>query len=365
MDYETVCVKGKCRISDNQSDRTPIYQNSTYKAGENPFYYRYGNINAKDLSTQLANMYDRPNLPCYITASGMSAISTLVGVMLKNRMKTDKYWAKKDCYKIILPNDLYEETKEYFKLIDSNIKVAYVDLHNISKLEAELSDNTLLVFLESLSNPLYEDYDVLAICRATHKYPNAKVAVDNTLLTSYYYNPFHYGADYVVESLSKYTCGFGDVMAGMIIGLDCRKHIALQGDVVSPFSCWLLQRSIPTLPIRMDRVTQSASKVVEYLKTKTDNVRWYGKGGLITFSLGDGKLHQAIVDNCKMLFNGYAFGYEETLILVNWAGYCVMKPPYESHIRISVGLESPKDIIEDLGQAITQAIKECNNGIQD
>ena len=185
MRYETKCVKGKCKLSDNKADRTPIYQNNLYKAGEDNFYCRHGQVNANELSAQLADMYDRPNLPCYITASGMSAISTLVGVLLWNCRKIDKYWAKKDYYKIILPNDLYEETKEYFKLIDSSVKVVYTDFHNISNLEAELSDNTILVFLESLSNPLYEDYDVLAICRATHKYPNAKVAVDNTLLTSY------------------------------------------------------------------------------------------------------------------------------------------------------------------------------------
>jgi cystathionine gamma-synthase len=303
-------------------------------------------------------MYDRPQLPTFIVASGMATISTLVNVLLQQRKEKDKIWAKKDHYEIILPYDLYEETKEYFKFVDSSIKVVYVDLHDISKLEAVLSPNTLLVFLESLTNPMYEDYDVLSICRATHKYANAKVAVDNTLLTSYYYNPFHYGADFVVESLAKYTCGFGDVMAGMILGLDCKKLLALRGDVVSPFSCWLLQRSIPTLPIRMDRVTDSAIKVVDYLKAKTPNVRWYGKGGLITFSFEDSEVHKKIIENCQMIFNGYAFGYEETLILLNWSGYCVMKPPYESHIRLSVGLEAPKDIISDLDQAITKALEE-------
>lgn len=358
MRYETRCVKGKCTESFGHADRSPIFQNNLYKAGKDPFYCRHGSINATELSKHIAFMYDRPNLPCYITASGMSAIAILVNQLLRDRKEKDKIWAKKDYYDIVLPDDLYEETKQYFKTVDSGIRVVYTDMRDMAKLESALSPNTLLVFLESLTNPLYEDYDVLAICRATHKYANAKVAVDNTLLTSYYYNPFHFGADYVVESLGKYTCGFGDVMAGAIIGLDCRWHLALQGDVVSPFSCWLLQRSIPTLPIRMDRVTQTAKKVSDYLRTKTENVRWYGRGGLITFNIGDRSLHSKIVENCEMLFNGYAFGYEETLILLNYSGYCTMRPPYESHIRISVGLEAPEDIISDLDQAITKALED-------
>lgn len=358
MDFVTKCVKGKCKETFANADRTPIFQNNLYKAGGDIFYCRYGNINAKELANQLAYMYDRPNLPCHITSSGMTAITIMVEALYKQRLETDKYWAKQDSYKIILADDLYEETKEYFKYVDSSLEIVYVNLHDISKLESALSNNTLLVFLESISNPLYDDYDLLSICRATHKYNKAKVAVDNTLLTSYYYNPFHYGADFVVESLAKCTCGFGDVMAGMILGLDCRKLLALRGDVVSPFSCWLLQRSIPTLPIRMDRVTQSASKVVDYLKKLTPNVKWYSKGGLITFSFEDGEVHKKIIDNCQMIFNGYAFGYEETLILLNWSGYCVMKPPYESHIRLSVGLEAVEDIIADLDQAIKLATKQ-------
>lgn len=357
MDFETKCVKGKCKETFANADRTPIFQNNSHKAGSEDFYYRYGSVNSKELASQLAYMYDRPRLPCHITSSGMSAITIMIEVLYKQRLETDKYWAKQDKYKIILADDLYEETKEYFKYIDSSLEIVYVDLHEISKLESALSNNTLLVFLESISNPLYDGYDLLSICRATHKYNKAKVAVDNTLLTSYYYNPFHYGADIVVESLAKCTCGFGDVMAGMILGLDCKKLLALRGDVVSPFSCWLLQRSIPTLPIRMDRVTDSAMKVVDYLKAKTPNVRWYGKGGLITFSFEDSEVHKKIIESCQMIFNGYAFGYEETLILLNWSGYCVMKPPYESHIRLSIGLESVEDIIADLDQAITKALE--------
>ena len=108
----------------------------------------------------------------------------------------------------------------------------------------------------------------------------------------------------------------------------------------------------------MDRVTQSAEKVTAYLKKLTPNVRWFGKGGLVTFSFESADIHRKIIDNCQMIFNGYAFGYEETLILLNWTGYCTMKQPYESHIRLSVGLESAEDIIADLEQAITKALKE-------
>lgn len=358
MDFATKCVKGKCKETFGNADRIPIFQNNSYKAGSEDFYYRYGSINAKELANQLAYMYDRPNIPCHITSSGMSAITIMVEALYKQRLEADKYWAKQDRYKIILADDLYEETKEYFKYVDSSLEIVYVNLHDISKLESALSNNTLLVFLESISNPLYDDYDLFSICRVAHKHNKVKVAVDNTLLTSYYYNPFHYGADFVVESLTKCTCGFGDVMAGMILGLDCRKLLALRGDVVSPFSCWLLQRSIPTLTIRMDRVTQSASRVVDYLKKLTPNVKWYGKGGLITFSFEDGEVHKKIIENCQMIFNGYAFGYEETLILINWSGYCITKPPYESHIRLSVGLEAVEDIIADLDQAIKLATKQ-------
>ena len=140
MDFASKCVKGKCKETFANADRTPIFQNNSHKAGSEDFYYRYGSVNSKELASQLAYMYDRPSLPCHITSSGMSAITIMIEVLYKQRLETDKYWAKQDKYKIILADDLYEETKEYFKYIDSSLEIL-----QICFLKSDLSPHPVIV----------------------------------------------------------------------------------------------------------------------------------------------------------------------------------------------------------------------------
>ena len=342
MDFATKCVKGKCFQEKCNSDRTPVYMNNVYVLGEDNFYVRYSNVNHDVLRKQILSLYGDKTTKCHILPSGMAAISILLDTVALSKGH------------IIVAKDIYAETKELLAYYKDRLFISFVNLHDLDELKSNICKETRLILLDSLTNPFYNTFDIKTICKIAHNYPQAdvKVCVDNSLYTSYYYNPFNDNVDYVVESIGKYTCGYGDALAGAILGLDCYEQVAIKGMCVSPFNCWLLQRSIPTFSIRMDRITETANKVYKFLLGKTSNVLWSGKGGLITFSLLDRNAHKKLVSNLRLILNGYSFGSDETLILVCYKPNTEYNPPhYEDYIRISIGLESAEDIIDDLSQS--------------
>lgn len=340
MNYATKCVHGRCFVQENNSDKTPLYLNNTYNLKTEPFYSRYGNVNSIALEKHLLSLYNNKTPLCTVLTSGMAAYLLLIQSL-------------KPFSSILVSNCIYAEVRDLLEL-NTALEVEYVDMTDISSITKVIKDNTSLILLDSPTNPLYEPFDIKAITEIAHK-RNVKVCVDNTLLTSYYYNPFNDGADCVIESLGKYCCGHGDVMGGVLLGMDVKKSAALQGLILSPMASYMLERSLVTLPLRMKRITSTAYEVHKYLLTKTKYVRYYGQAGLITFVIKDTLTHEHFISRLRLIINAYSFGQEETMILSSYAPHSTNLPkPYNEHLRLAIGLEDAEDIIVDLEKAFNE-----------
>lgn len=345
--YTTQCVHGRCYEQLACATRPPLFFSNINSSGADYFYSRYQNYNAEVLENHLATLYGINKNLVTVTSSGMSAFARV----LEEAIDSSRLYLGCKPH-VILARDAFEELIQCARLLKDRINLELVDLHDINKLKLAIKPSTVLIILEGMTNPLYKTYDLQQICEIAKEHYNCRVAVDNSLLTSYYLNPFTFGADIVFESLSKYTCGFGDVLGGVVLGVERNNFSTIRGETLSPFSAWLLQRGLSTLPLRLNHVSAAAQKISSFLKTLTPHVLWGGKTGMITFSFGTTELNTKFLESLKLITNADSYGYEESLIAMNWGGFnTVFDPPYDTHLRLSVGSEDVADLIADLQQA--------------
>lgn len=308
-------------------------------------------------------------------ASGMAAISSVIFSLLKPE---DTIIVHKTLY-----GSSYSVVTELLPKYNINYKIA--DLTNLDELKDVIDDSTKVIYFETPSNPDLSIIDIKKVSEIA-KEKNIKVVVDNTFASPYFQNPLLLGADVVVHSATKYICGHGDVVGGVAIAKDIDYIHYLKfgymcefGGVMSPFNAWLLLRGLKTLGVRMRQHEKNAIEVANFLNNhpKIDSVMYPGLenfkgysiakeqmngfGAMISFEVKGG-LESAIkfVDNLKLVQIAVSLGDCETLIqlpaAITHRGYPREKLESfgltESMVRISVGLEDYKDIIEDLEQAL-------------
>ncbi|NMA86797.1 MAG: PLP-dependent transferase [Tissierellia bacterium] len=307
-------------------------------------------------------------------SSGMAAISSVLFSFLKPGDN------------VIVHKTLYGSSYSVVtKLLpEYNVEYKIVDLTNTEEFQKAIDENTKLVYFESPSNPDLSIIDIKAIAQIAQN-KGLKVVVDNTFASPYFQNPLLLGADVVVHSATKYICGHGDVVGGVAVSKNNDYIQSLKfeymcefGGTMSPFDAWLLLRGLKTLGIRMRQHEENALAVAKFLENhpkvkkvnypglesfKGHNIakeQMNGFGAMISFEL-DGNLEDAIrfVENVKLAQLAVSLGDCETLIELPAAmthrGYPREKLGdfglTESMIRISVGIEDKRDIIEDLEQA--------------
>lgn len=335
MQYSSKCVVNRCRNFTNV-DKLPIYLNN---ASPNSLgtYRRYSNNNLKALEDTILSLYDYKVNKCTICSSGMQAFK----VLLDNIGRTSS--------KIVVSNKCYLELRlilDYYK----QYNIEFVDMNDINKFKSSLVPNSLVI-VDGVDCMMLDNFNLKEIIDIAHQH-NSFICVDNTVLSSYYYNPFNDNADYVVESLTKYSGGHGDVMAGVLLGFSDIKYNSLTGITLDPLSCYLLQRGISTLPLRLDRITNTSQKIYKYLKSKVKNVRYYGIGGLIVFTCGSRSKNIEFIKSLKMILNTTSFGQDNTTVSLSYKleteYYPDIPSDYKEYIRLSVGLEDYRDIISDL-----------------
>ncbi|MBW4827471.1 MAG: PLP-dependent aspartate aminotransferase family protein [Clostridiaceae bacterium] len=308
-------------------------------------------------------------------ASGMAAISSVLFSFLE---PNDNVIVNKTLY-----GSSYSVVTKLLPRYGVEHKIR--DLTNLEKLKEAIDENTKLIYFETPSNPNLSIIDIKKVVEIARK-RDIKVVVDNTFASPYFQNPLELGADVVVHSATKYICGHGDVVGGVAISKDNDYIQRLKfdymcefGGVMSPFDAWLLLRGLKTLGLRMRQHEKNAVEVANFLnnhsKVKTvmypglENFKGHniakeqmnGFGAMISFEI-DGGLEEAIkfVESVKLAQLAVSLGDCETLIEVPAAmthrGYPNEKLKEfgltESMVRISVGLEDSKDIIEDLEQAL-------------
>lgn len=363
---------------------TPIFCASTYRAAEadviarysrefNPatFYGRYGNPTVQVLEKVVADLEGGAQGLAF--ASGMAAVSTMLLALLQPGDH------------VVAGNSLYTATD---KLLTHDFRQLGIESDLVDATDAEAfararRPNTRAFYLERPSNPMLLLADIAAVCRIA-KTHGILTIVDNTFATPCNQRPLALGADSVVHSATKYLSGHSDVLAGCVVcGQDLAETIwrkrLLLGSTLDPFAAWLVLRGIKTLAVRVERHNQNALAIAKAIQDNPAVCRvlypglpshpqhelaarqMTGFGGMLSLELAGGR--QAgirLVESTRLAVLAVNLGSVETLI---------EHPASMSHsllsddelrragiapglIRLSVGIEDPNDLIDDLQQAL-------------
>lgn len=357
---------------------TPIYQTSTFKQdglGKNRGYEysRTGNPTRKVLEDLIADL--EGGTVGFAFASGMAAISTVLSLF-------------KAGDRILISRNVYGGTFRVLDKVFGNFGITYTILEseNPADLERFFTDDVRAVLIESPANPLMAVTDIRAFSDVAHRH-GAKVIVDNTFMTPYIQRPLELGADIVVHSGTKYLGGHSDLVAGLAVVKDAETAERLAflqnatGGVLQPFDSFLLIRGIKTLSVRMDRHVSNALAIAKYLESSEDvsKVHYPGLatdpgfevnskqarngGAMLSFELTEGHDLGKFFASLKLINLAESLGGVESLVChpSTMTHASIPKDIRESVgitdslIRLSPGIESVEDIIEDLDNAIRES----------
>lgn len=329
-------------------------------------YTRAGNPNREAVEKKISAIEGARTAITF--ASGLAAINAL----LENILKPGSH--------LIIPDDCYHGTRS---LIDTflkrwDVRFDEVDMTEASNIEAAIKEETLLILIETPSNPQLKITDIQAVVALAKKH-KIYTACDNTFATPLLQQPLKMGVDYVMYSSTKFFSGHSDILGGVLttnhsdeLSLRIREYQKTAGAVPSPFDCWLLNRSLSTLPLRFPLQCANASALAVYLEShpKIRKVFYPGLAshadhdtarkqmqngfGSIVSVLIDGNEQQAFAFAGKLnLFkHATSLGGVESLVEHRRSveGDHPISP--DNLIRISVGIEHIDDLIEDLEQAL-------------
>lgn len=356
---------------------TPIYQTSTFiynseEDFQNHRYTRLSNSPTHDsLHQKLARIENGED--AVVTSSGMSAIST---TMLSFLHAGDHVMAQTKLY----GGTFYFLTQD---LPTMGVQHSFFDPSQPSTWEQCVTPNTKMLYIESMSNPLLEVYDMEAMVAFAKKHKLITM-VDNTFASPANFNPIDLGFDIVVHSCTKYMNGHSDIIAGGIVSsrtnMDViKKKLASLGGVLDPHACFLLQRGMKTMALRMQRHNQNASAIAKHLSQhrRVKKVyypgletspsyafakKWFrGFGGMLSFELDATEKQVCSFLNALALFApAPSLGGVESLIIcpaqTSHLGMCAEQKGKmgicDTLIRVSVGIEDAEDLIQDLEQAM-------------
>ena len=357
----------------------PIYTSSTFKQDSPGVhkgydYSRSGNPTRKAFEECMASLED--GIKGYGFSSGVAAISACVELLEPGDH-------------VIAMDDLYGGTVRLFNEIKTKsqgITVTYVDMTDFDNVEKALTDKTKMIFVETPTNPLLKIADLEKIANFAKEKKILSVC-DNTFASTYIQKPLNFGIDIVLHSATKYLGGHSDLIAGvLVIGKDDKslleKMANIQnslGPITSTFDSYLILRSLKTLSLRMERHSNNALLLAKELinHEKIKNViypgleshpqhqlakkQMNGFGGIISIELSGGlEVSKNFLEKTKIFSLAESLGGVESLIehpaLMTHASI-----PAEIRdkigitdglIRLSVGIESIEDLIDDIDQAL-------------
>lgn len=350
----------------------PIYQTSTYAqeavgAPKRWDYGRGGNPTREAFQVALAALEGGTH--GFAFASGMGAETTLLLTLQPGDH-------------VVLADDVYGGTYRLLSKVFAGwgLTFATADLSDMAALQAALTPQTRLVWIETPSNPLLKIVDIVAVAGVAHQ-AGARVVVDNTFATPALQRPLEFGADAVVHSVTKYIGGHSDLIGGAIVTSDAEWVERLGflvnavGAVPGPMDCYLALRGLKTLAVRMRAHCEGARAVAAFLAQhpRVREVHYPGLashpghevaarqmsdfGGIVTFEVGSAEEALAVVQDTRLFFLAESLGGVESLIEVpgpmthaSVAGSPLEVPP--TLIRLSVGIEHPDDLIADLERAL-------------
>ena len=249
--------------------------------------------------------------------------------------------------------------------------VTYCAPHEVAEV---MRDDTGLVVLETPANPTLDEVDIAAVVRAAGSIP---VVVDNTVATPILQNPIDHGAAYVLHSATKSIGGHGDAVGGVIVCAEerargIRRVRAITGGILHPLAAYLLHRGLPTLPVRVRAQQETAVLLAEFLRGQPEVLAVHhpamslqgvggkqlrGPGSLLSFELGGGfAAAEQVVSRLRLATHAVSLGGIDTL--VQHPASLTHRPvppearPHAGLIRVSVGLETGRDLLADFSAAL-------------
>jgi cystathionine gamma-lyase len=282
-------------------------------------------------------------------------------------------------------------SNRYFRKVAGrfNIKTTFVDASNPENITTAIQANTKMVWIETPSNPMMKLVDIEAVAKIAHSHPGIIVVTDNTFVSSYFQRPLELGSDVSFHSLTKYMNGHTDVVMGALIMRNdelAEKLRFLQnavGAVPSPFDCYLVNRGLKTLAVRMQAHMRNGLAVATWLEAnpRVEKVihpglkshpqhelgrrQMRGYSGMVTVFLKGGENEARLfLKNLKLFTLAESLGGYESLAehpgIMTHASVereeRLSLGITDNLVRLSVGIEDLEDIIEDLNQALLAAI---------
>ncbi len=369
VDKETGAVKRPITMANSYElpyDPTDL----NWSSAEGNLYTRNGGANQKYLQERLASLESGED--CIVLASGVAALSGLFFSLLKAGdhvvFSSVTYIA---VYRLL--NELFNEK--------FGVETTIVDTTDLEAVKAAIRPNTKLIHIETPGNPTISVTDIRALAAIAHE-NGALLSVDNTFASPYNQRPIELGADFTVESLTKYINGHGDAMGGAIIGkkeyldvIRAQAQVNL-GGTISPFNAWLIMRGSVTLPLRMKQHNENALRIAKWLEEQpgVSFVSYPGLeshpqheialrqmapgfGGVLSFGLkADHDTHNRFVSHLRVITNAVSLGHDASLIVFlgenDERQYLYPEQFHNGFFRFSVGIEDADDLIADLRQAL-------------
>lgn len=382
--FETQAIRVQSATTQNREHSVPLYLTSSFMFDDAEqmravfadeadafIYSRFSNPNMQELTDKMCALEGAE--AAFATASGMSAIFASFMAFLKSG---DHLLASSSIF-----GSTHTVITKFFP--KWGIEYSYADINKPETWEALIKKNTKMIFVETPSNPGLDIIDLEWLGRLAKKH-NVLLNVDNCFATPYLQQPVAYGADLVTHSATKYLDGQGRVLGGVVAGRkelikDIYAFCRSTGPSLSPFNAWVLSKSLETLAIRMERHSENALKLAQFLEQnrEVEQVRYpflashpqYNiakkqmkmGGGIVTFNIKGGiERGRRFLDALKMASLTANLGDTRTI---------ATHPASTTHaklteaerlatgitpglVRISAGLENINDIIEDIDQAI-------------
>ena len=354
----------------------PIHLSTTYERaadGSYPHGYLYSrnhNPNRNGLEAALASLEGGSS--CAAFGSGLAAVTAI----FQGLQPGDH---------VVAPTDIYHGTANVLKHLFAKWQVtaAFVDMTDVDGVTAAVRANpkTRIVWIETPSNPLLQCVDIAAMAQVAHA-AGARAVADNTFASPALQRPLDLGCDLVMHATTKYLGGRSDVMGGAVVTrtdddafLQVRTAQLYGGAVPSPFDCWLVMRSLPTLPWRMQAHCANAMKVATFLRDhpKVKVVHYPGLddspfhalakrqmsgfGGMLSFEAkGEGDAGKAaamaVAAHVDIFTRATSLGGVESLIEHRASIEGPDSKTPQGLLRVSIGLEHADDLIDDLAQAL-------------
>ncbi|GIN86080.1 cystathionine beta-lyase MetC [Heyndrickxia sporothermodurans] len=377
--FETKLVSPSHLVHSEMGEVNPaIHYSSTFHQKQfdtfGPFdYSRSGNPTRKVLEDVIAEL--EGGSKGFAFSSGMAAISSAFMLLSAGDH-------------ILISEDVYGGTFRMVTQVLSKFKIShtFVNMTDLNEVAGSIQPNTKVIYVETPSNPLLQITDIEGVVKLAQA-NDCLVFVDNTFMTPLYQKPLELGADIVLHSATKFLSGHSDVVAGLAVVKDeelSNKLGFIQnafGSILGVQDCWLLLRGLKTLSVRLEQSSLSTQLIANYLNShplveevfypgfpahpghSIHNRQSTGTGAVLSFRLPNREITKSFIENLTIPVFAVSLGAVESILSYPATMSHAAMPKEEREkrgitdglLRLSVGLENAKDLIQDLDQALVQA----------